>query len=333
MRVAITGGSGFLGSELIRRLTHDGADRIVTLTRDEHRLAALQHTFGWHPGFRVQFGDVREIGSLIRGFRGCECIIHAAALKVVRSNPGEAAEMLATNILGTQNVIEAARQAGCAKLIFVSSDKAVHAEDQPYGISKAMAERLVVSANAETFARGLRLGCVRYGNVIGSTGSVSAKWIAQHAAGRPLTVSNREMSRFWITLRQAVDHVLAALANLRGGEIVVPNLPAAPITTLARAIAGEAAEFLAVADAPTETSGIRQGGEKVHEELLSAAEVRRAVRLNGSGRIIVPPYQHADMWDMKPWIGTPLPAETKYRSDVWPWKLSVEEMRALLDEA
>ena len=345
MRVCITGGSGFLGRNLIKRLCADGADRIVTFTRDEHRFAALQAEFCWHPGFRVDAGDVRDLPSLIRIFSGSECVIHAAARKVVRSHPSESEEMLKTNIIGTQNAIAAARQAGCAKFILVSSDKAVHAEDQSYGISKAMAERLVISANT---GHGLRLGVVRYGNVLGSTGSVLEKWQAQHARGEHLTVSDPCMTRFWITRRQAVDHVLAALANLRGGEIVVPSLPAAPIWMLAAAVTGVIeygdVQMAPVIDAPVESRTIwredvadakryapRQGGEKVHEQLLSDAEVRRALRLKWNGRIVVPPYQHAGMWDMKPWLGERLPPGTVYRSDVWPQQLDVTGMRSLLE--
>lgn len=305
---------------------------MVAFSRDEHRQAALQQEFGWYNGFRVDAGDVRDLGSLVRIFRGCEVVVHAAARKIVRSHPSEADEMMKTNIIGTQNAIEAARQSGCAKFVFVSSDKAVHAEDQPYGISKAMAERLVVAANAQTFARGLRLGCVRYGNVIGSTGSVVAKWRKQVASGEAPTVSDGRMTRFWITRQQAVDVVLAVIANLRGGEIVVPTLPAASILTVAEAISGTTA-VRPVMDTPTESCGARHGGEKLHEQLLSDAEVRRALRLNGGDRIVVPPYLHDEMWDMRPWQGEPVPADMKYCSDVWPWQLDVAEMRALLERA
>lgn len=331
VRVAITGGSGFLGRALIERLTADGADRIVTLTRDEQRRAQLQAEWGWHPGFRVYAGDVREGGSRLADiFHGCEAVIHGAARKVVSGHPDEPDEMLATNIEGTKNVVEAARDAGCQKLVFVSSDKAVYPINT-YGKSKAFAEELVTAANARTLRSGLRCGAVRYGNVLGSTGSVIVKWRAQLAAGKPLTVSHGAMTRFWITRGQAVDLVLAALANLRGGEIVVPYLPAASIETLARAVGGDAVRLAPVDDVPTEPNGIRQGGEKIHEELLNDAEVRRAHRINGDGRIVIPPFQHAEMWDDRPWMGTPLPPETVYRSDVWQWQLSVAEMRGLLE--
>lgn len=347
MRVCITGGSGFLGRALIARLCADGADRIVTFTRDEQRRAALQVEFGWHPGFRVYAGDVRDAERLPDILHGCEAVVHAAARKVVAGHPDEALENLKTNVIGTDNVIEASRAAGCRKFVLVSSDKAVHAENV-YGVSKAMAEHLTINANARTFAGGLRCGVVRYGNVIGSTGSVVVKWRQQLADGRPMTISDPRMTRFWITKGQAVDLVLTALACLRGGEIVVPDLPAAPIWALAAAVAGVDAygdvEMAPMTDAPIESRTIwkedaaagrqyapRQGGEKLHEELLSDAEVRRAVRVNG--RIVVPPFQHAEMWDAAAWLGEPLDPRTVYRSDVWPRQLTPAQLRALLEES
>jgi UDP-N-acetylglucosamine 4,6-dehydratase len=327
MRIAITGGSGSLGRALIRRLAEDGADRIVTFSRDEQKRAALQREFGWHPGFRVFAGDVRDEPRMEDIFHGCEVVVHAAARKVVTAHPDEPEELLKTNVLGTQNVIHAARQAGIRKLLFISSDKAVRAENV-YGVSKAMAEHLAIMANARTIAKGLRIGVVRYGNVLGSTGSVLPLWRAQKAAGQLLTLSDRRMTRFWITLPQAVDLVLLALSNLRGGEIVVPHIPAAPIATLLRTVLED--DDGHGPDPITET-GIRQGGEKLHEELLSAAEVLRAVRRGAT--YVVPPFQNADMWDAAPWVGEPVAPDLAYRSDVWPWQLTVPEMRNLLLEA
>lgn len=332
MRICVTGGSGFLGKALIRRLCDSGADRIVTFTRDEHRRVALQAEFGWHPGFRVYAGDVRDLERLNDIMHGCEAVIHAAARKVVTGHPDEALEMLKTNVTGTLNVIDAARHAGCRKLVLISSDKACRPENV-YGVSKAMAEHLIVSANARTFSNGLRCGAVRYGNVLGSTGSVLVKWRQQHATDQPLTVSDPHMTRFWLTREQAVDFVLKALSNLRGGEIVIPDLPAAPIITLAYAVAGDDVQLAPVTDAPTERidGGPRQGGEKMHEELLSAAEVRRARKHNGY--FVVPPNQHGEMWDAAPWLGELIDPKTVYRSDVWPRQICAAQMRTLLEES
>lgn len=334
MRIAITGGSGFLGHALLDRLTRNGgADRVVVFSRDEQKRARLYREFGWHPGVRVYAGDVRDADRLADLFHGCEAVVHAAARKVVTAHPDEAEEMLKTNILGSMNVINAARVAGVQKLLVISSDKAVRAENV-YGVSKAMMEHLAVNANARTLHDGLRVGAVRYGNVIGSTGSVVEVWRRQVAAGQPLTLSAPFMTRFWITMQQAVDLILSALANLRGGEITVPHLPAASIALLAEAVAGPGYPTVTVSEAPMEArlvehgGQIRQGGEKVHEELLSAAEVRRAVKRNGY--YIVPPYQHDEMWDTRPWLGDPLPEGFQYRSDCWPWQASVENLRGML---
>lgn len=329
MRIAISGGSGALGRALLRRLTADGADRLVTFSRDEQKRASLQEEFGWHPGFRVYAGDVRDAGRLQDILEGCEAVIHAAARKVVTGHPDEPEEMLKTNVLGTLNMLEAARRAGCGKFVLVSSDKAVRAENV-YGVSKALAEHLTVMANARTFGGGLRCGAVRYGNVVGSTGSVAVKWRQQAAEGRPLTISDKRMTRFWITLDQAVALVLNAVSGLRGGEIVVPDLPAAPITVLAQAIAGDDVRFCPLDDVPSEagTYSPRQGGEKLHEELLSATEARRALAYNG--RFVVPPFQHSEMWDAKPWLGEPVGEDFVYRSDVWRTQLTVEQMRELI---
>lgn len=323
MRIAITGGSGSLGRALIKRLTRDGADRIVTFSRDEQKRAALWADFGWHPGFRVMAGDVRDAPRLVDLFAGCEVVVHAAARKVVTSHPDEPEEMLKTNVLGTQNVIEAARHADVRKLLFISSDKAV-APVNCYGISKALAEHLCVQANARTLAHGLRIGVVRYGNVIGSTGSVLALWRQQRAAGQLLTITDGAMTRFWITLGQAVDLILWALANLRGGEIVVPRLPAASMRTTLEAFAGDAAQHAV-------ETGVRPGGEKRYEQLLTEQEVLRACCRQGL--YVVAPYQHAEMWDTRPWLGDPVPPDLMYRSDTWPWRLTVAELRELLERA
>lgn len=321
MRIAITGGSGSLGTALVRRLTREGADRIVVFSRDEQRRARMQAEFSWHPGVRVYAGDVRDEPRLEDLFYGCDAVIHAAARKVVAAHPDEPREMYLTNIGGTLNVIQAASRAGVRKLLLVSSDKAVRAENC-YGVSKAMAEHLVIAANAQTFPRNLKCSVIRYGNVLASNGSVLVLWRQLAAAGQPLPLSDPQMTRFWLVLPRAVDFVLRALGDMRGGEVFVPRLPAAPLTTLAQALV-ECPQFQAI--------GIRPGGEKVHEEMLSAAEIVRARVRNGF--YVVPPFQHLHMWDNTPWLGEPVPEGFTYRSDTWEWQLAVEGMRDLLDDA
>lgn len=320
MRIAITGITGSLGSALLARLAREGADRIVGFSRDEQKRFNLARQYADHPGVKIYAGDVRDASRLVDIFAGCEVVVHAAARKVVSGHHDEPAEMHATNVLGTINVIDAARRAGVRKLLFISSDKAVQPTNV-YGASKMMGEHLVVSANARTFAHGLRCGVIRYGNVLGSTGSVLPVWRARVAAGLPLQLSHRDMTRFWLPLEKAVDLVLRAVGDLRGGETFVPWLKAAPVKRLLAAVAGDRVLI--------EETGIRPGGEKMHEALLSEDEVRRAVRRNGW--VIVPPADTPELWDRSPWIGEPVGEDFRYVSDTWDDEWTVDDLRAMLD--
>ena len=322
MRIAITGITGSLGSALLARLATSGADRIVGFSRDEQKRFIISAKYAAHPGVKIYAGDVRDASRLADMFAGCEVVVHAAARKMVSGHHDEPAEMHATNVVGTQNVIDAARRAGVRKLLFISSDKAVH-PCNVYGASKMLAEHLVVSANARTFAHGLRCGVIRYGNVLGSTGSVLRTWRARYAAGLPLELSHHDMTRFWLPLEEAVDLVLRAVGDLRGGEIFVPWLKAAPVKRLLKAMVNNDPAV------NIEEIGIRPGGEKLHESLLSEDELRRAVRRNGW--IVVPPPDTPELWDHTAWIGEPVAETLIYRSDLWDDEWTVEELRALLD--
>lgn len=318
MRVALSGGSGALGRELIRRLIADGAERIVTFTRCQHRRDALVREFGAYPGIadRIYWHDLSDVNRLERTFSRCEVVIHAAAAKVVGAYADEPEGLQRTNVQGTDNVIQAACRAGVRKVLVISSDKAVAAENA-YGQSKAAAEQIAVSANAYCWPKDTRIAAIRYGNVASSTGSVSLKWRDAVAAGQPISVSDERMTRFWLTLPQAVDHVLRAVGMMRGGEIFVPHLPAAPITTLAKALG---------AKPPYRITGIRPGGEKLHESLLSDDDVRRTVKW-GDFYVVRPSMR---TWDSTPWPGEPIDASTVYRSDVWGEQLDVTGMKALI---
>lgn len=319
MRIGITGGSGALGRALIRRLISDGAERLVTFTRCQHKRDALIREFGAYPGIadRVYWHDLSSIDRLVRTFTGCEVVIHAAAAKVVGAHPDEPEGLMWTNVEGTANVLQACEHAGVRKVLVISSDKAVH-PCNCYGISKAKAEHLAVTANAHAWPKGTRVSAIRYGNVASSTGSVSVKWREAVEAQQPIAISDPRMTRFWLTLPQAVDHVLQAVSMMRGGEIFVPHLPAAPITRLAEAICGP--------DYPYTVTGIRPGGEKLHEQLLSEDDVRRTVTWRGY--YVVTPSMRT--WDATPWPGIPIAEDTLYRSDVWPDQLSVDQMKALI---
>ena len=321
MRVAITGGSGSLGTALIGRLADMGAERIVTFSRDEQKRLAMAEKYRAHPGIKVYAGDIRDRHRLADLFVGCEVVVHAAARKVVSGHHDEPREMLQTNVIGTENVISAARNAKVGKMLFISSDKAVRAENV-YGMSKAMAEQLVISENARSWPQGQRMSVIRYGNVLGSNGSVLKIWKQAAETGAMLRVSDERMTRFWLTIEQAAEFVLAAVACMRGGEVLVPQLKAASLLELAEAVAPGYA---------TTNIGIRPGGEKLHEELLSAAEARRTVRRHGF--YVVTPTAGLDSWDGSPWPGEPVSEGFTYQSDSWPLRYSPDTLRELLAEA
>ncbi len=318
MRIAITGGSGSLGQALLARLAAGGADRIVTFSRDEHRRAALQAKYAFHSGVKVYAGDIRDTDRMRDMFRKCEVVIHAAARKVVSGHYDEPREMLLTNVLGTANVLAAARHANVGKVLFISSDKAVNAINV-YGTSKKMAEHLVVSENARSFDDGTRCSVVRYGNVLASNGSVVKVWREKAERGEPLPISDRRMTRFWWTVDEAADAALRAVHDMKGGEVFVPQLKAAPLMRLLEAIAP---------GAETTEIGIRPGGEKMHESLLDEEEIRRALFRNDW--LIVPPMDNDDLWDRTPWLGEPVDEEFTYQSDTWREQWTVEELRELL---
>ena len=329
MRIAITGGTGSLGSELIAQLAHEGADRIVTVTRDEHRRGALQERYADHPGVKVYAGDVRDETRLRDVFDGCEVVVHAAAPCPVefeqpsRSPPGllqgqEPREMLLTNVIGTANVLSAARHARVRKVLFISSDKAVHANNI-YGTSKALAEALVLSENARCFAEGMRCSVIRYGNVLGSNGSVLKLWASLAERGQSLPVSSTKMTRFWLTIETAAAYVRRAVNDMRGGEVLVPRIKAAPLVRLLEAVAP---------GAETRELGIRPGGEKLHEVLLSEDELRRVLVKNQW--LVVPPVDGPELWDRSPWLGGRPGSGFSYSSDTWPEQWSVEELREAL---
>lgn len=335
MRVAITGITGSLGSALLKRLAAAGAERIVGFSRDEQKRLAVQAQYAWHPGVKIYAGDVRDAARLPDLFYSCDVVIHAAARKVVSGHYDEPREMLLTNVIGTQHVLVAARQAGVRKLLFISSDKAVH-PCNIYGISKAYAEQLVISENARSWAHGLRCSVVRYGNVLASNGSVVRIWREAFAQGLPLPLSDTRMTRFWLTLDQAVGIVTRAIAEMRGGEVLVPALKAAPLLRLATAMLPNYEDDPVVDDltpvaAPNwlRDLGIRPGGEKLHEELISSDEARRTLRRNSF--YVVRPSATTDLWDISAWLGDPVDSEFRYCSADWPDQWTVDGLRAELE--
>lgn len=235
--VLITGGTGFLGRALAKRLLDGGSERVCIFSRGEHAQAQMRDEFDNDPRLRFFIGDVRDRDRLRRAMSGVEVVIHAAALKRIEVGKYNPEEMIRTNVLGTMNVIEAAREAGAdflpRKVVFVSSDKA-YQPVSPYGQSKALAESLVL--NATDHPAQLMFSACRYGNVWGSTGSVTPRWKAMVDQGATeVPVTDPDCTRFFMRIEDAVDLVLTTVHNMPPA-VVVPDLPAYRLGDLAEAM-------------------------------------------------------------------------------------------------
>jgi UDP-N-acetylglucosamine 4,6-dehydratase len=263
-QIVLTGGTGSFGKAFVRRLLSEGRDCTLRIySRDELKQVEMARAFGNDPRLRFLIGDVRDRSRLYRAMQGADVVVHAAAMKQVPICEYNPAEAVRTNVDGAQNVIDAAIDAGVRRTVALSTDKAVNPVNL-YGATKLCAEKLFVHGNNYDGSRRSRFACVRYGNVMGSRGSVIPLFQDQ-ARGGTLTVTDKRMTRFWISLGQAVDLVLQALEEMEGGEIFVPKIPSMRVTDLARAIAP---------DAHVKEVGIRPG-EKLHEILLTEEEARQ----------------------------------------------------------
>lgn len=266
--ILITGGTGSFGNRVARTLLEHGPKQVRIYSRDEKKQWEMQRDF---PDFRYVIGDVRDPGRLADAMRGVDIVFHAAALKQVPACEEYPYEAIKTNTLGSQNVCDAARAAGVGVVVALSTDKAVKPVNV-MGMSKAMMERVVCSQNR--FDAGTIFCCVRYGNVMGSRGSVIPLFRRLIEEGRPITITVPRMTRFLLTLDQSVDLVLHAIANARGGEIFVRKAPACTVMDLATTMRRKYSPL--VDDHPIDIVGIRQG-EKIHEVLVNEYELQRAV--------------------------------------------------------
>ena len=305
MRIAITGATGSLGGALIAQLAADGGrgcgpERVVALSRDEVKSGDLAERWAAFAPLKCMLGDVRDPERLVEVFRGCDVVVHAAALKRIGHSVYSPGEIMKTNVQGTVNVVRAATEAGVGRVVVVSSDKAVEATNM-YGMSKAIAECYAVQSNSYSAPRGTRVACVRYGNVLGSRGSVVGVWRGQLDRGEGLTITSPGMTRFIIALPDAARFVLAAAGAMEGGEIFVPLLPAASLPTLADAVTREWAARHPGAShrLDYDVVGPRPGGEKFHEALLSREEPARAWYDAAHSRVAVLPSYHSwrAAWD------------------------------------
>ena len=265
-RILITGGTGSFGNRVARHLAAFDPARIIVYSRDEKKQWEMRQCF---PDYDFVIGDVRDERRLREAMRGVDIVFHAAALKQVPSCEQYPVEALRTNSLGSNNVCEAAIAEGVGVLVALSTDKAVKPVNA-MGMSKAMMEKIVVSKNMGQ--TDTRFCCVRYGNVMGSRGSVIPLFRKQIASGGPVTLTVPHMTRFLMTLDQSVDLVVHAMTNTRGGEIFVRKAPAATVLDLANAMVEKYAEGRDVA---VKEIGIRPG-EKIDEVLVNEYEIRRA---------------------------------------------------------
>lgn len=287
--ILITGGTGSFGQNLARRLLEeDNCSRVIIFSRDEWKQWQLQKSDPIFTRNKIRFflGDVRDYQRLQRAFRNVDYVVHAAALKQVPAAEYNPTEFVNTNVNGAQNVINAAIDCGVEKVIALSTDKAVNPINL-YGATKLCSDKLFVHGNAYVGPEGKpTFAVVRYGNVLGSRGSIIPLWREMVAGGaRDLPVTDPRMTRFWITLDQAVTFVLDSFERMIGGEIFVPKLPSMRIEDLAEAIAP---------GVPKRVIGIREG-EKLHELMVSADDSRHTLEFPRH-YVIYPEANHGEPW-------------------------------------
>jgi UDP-N-acetylglucosamine 4,6-dehydratase len=315
--VLVTGGTGSFGKECIRILLEEYKPaKLIVFSRDELKQHEMREAGFSQPNLRYFIGDVRDLGRLKRAMDGVSIVIHAAALKQVPACEYNPMEAIKTNILGTANVVEAALETGVSKVLALSTDKAVSPVNL-YGATKLAAEKLTVQSNAYSGERPTRFSCVRYGNVIGSRGSVVPIFLRQRQSGK-LQITDARMTRFWLSLEQGVRFVLQCIEGMQGGEVFVPKLPSTSLMDLAKAIAPQA---------ELEVVGIRPG-EKLHEVLISEDEARTAVELKDM-YVIQPALgpHFVRSWDGK---GKALPEGFNYASNENPEVLTPAQIRELV---
>jgi len=315
--ILLTGGTGSFGNAFVERVTARWPEVIIRVySRDELKQSEMRAKFG-DAQARYLIGDVRDRARMSRAAEGADIVVHAAAMKQVPACEYNPFEAVRTNVLGAQHVVDAAIDARVQKVVALSTDKAVNPVNL-YGATKLCAEKIFVQGNAYAGQKSTRIACVRYGNVIGSRGSVVPVFRQQLERDGRITITDDRMTRFWITLPQAVDLVLYALEHMEGGEVFVPKIPSMRIGDLADAMAP---------GAPRELIGIRPG-EKLHELLLTADETRHALDCDGV-YVVLP--EHPWWNDQRSkHLGTPCEDGFTYSSETNAEWLTVPELQALL---
>ncbi len=315
--VLVTGGTGSFGRKFIEvMLAEHQPEKVIVFSRDELKQHEMREAGMNDPRLRYFIGDVRDLLRMRRAMEGIDVVVHAAALKQVPAAEYNPIEAIMTNIMGARNVIEAALDNKVKRVLAMSTDKAVNPINL-YGATKLAAEKLTVQSNAYAGGKTTRFSCVRYGNVVGSRGSVIPVFQRQREDGH-ITITDERMTRFWLSIDQGVRFTIRCIEQMQGGEVFVPKIPSTRIVDVAKAVAP---------DAEVELIGIRPG-EKMHEVLVSEDEARHTVELDDM-YVVEPP---GALWFGHEWReqGKPLPEGFVYSSDNNKQSLTVDEIRELI---
>jgi UDP-N-acetylglucosamine 4,6-dehydratase len=316
--VLITGGSGSLGKALVRQLLNETeVRRIAIYSRDELKQFHMRSEFEDDSRLRWFIGDIRDKDRLVRAMHGVDYVVHAAALKQVDTGEYNPMEFIKTNVLGSQNVIEASIDAGVRKVVALSTDKA-SSPINLYGATKLTADKLFVAANNYSQSYGTSFCVVRYGNVMGSRGSVIPFFQNLATEGKPLPITDTRMTRFWISIEDAVKFVLDSFELMQGGELYVPRIPSMKIIDLAKAVSPDSAIV---------EIGIRPG-EKLHEEMISAEDSRRTIKVSGNRFLVLPVVAE---WSFEPPKGEAMSERTAYASDTNDLWIASAEMAEFIE--
>jgi UDP-N-acetylglucosamine 4,6-dehydratase len=324
--ILITGATGSFGRTMVRKLIAESrVARVAILSRDEFKQYQLEHELreAGHDMSRLRFflGDVRDQSRLEMAMIGVDTVVHAAALKQVPAAEYNPFECIHTNVMGAENVVRSAIRAGVKKVLALSTDKA-SAPINLYGASKLASDKIFIAGNNLSGAGGCTFSVVRYGNVMGSRGSVVSYFsqILQKGA-EYLPITDPRMTRFWITLEQSVSFVLSCLATMRGGELFVPKIPSVQITDLAQAIAP---------GMPHKIVGIRPG-EKLHESMLTADDARMTLEVEDRYIVEPPAFPFWHQRNGEGYHGRRVHSGFHYSSDSNNEWLSVEDLRDWLE--
>jgi UDP-N-acetylglucosamine 4,6-dehydratase len=314
--VLVTGGTGSFGKKFVEVMLGEyRPKKLVILSRDELKQHEMRAAGYNHPSLRYFIGDVRDSARLERAFAGVTLVVHAAAMKQVPACEYNPFEAIQTNIMGGRNVIDAAINHGVRRILALSTDKAVNPINL-YGATKLCAEKMFVQANAYSGAQDTRFSSARYGNVLGSRGSVIPVFQEQRKRGK-ITVTDPRMTRFWITLEQGVKFVVQCLERMHGGEIFVPKIPSMRLVDMARAVAPEC---------EVEYIGIRPG-EKLHEVLVSEDEARHT--LEAEDMYIIQP--NHPWWRTENWVNAKaVPEGFHYTSNTNPTWLTGPDLEGMI---